>query len=63
MRGRGLRPEAITAGGDLHPALKMNDSVVCLHYTQNLRKGKRYFLYKIEYLFYNNLINSTEGKG
>jgi hypothetical protein len=30
FRGRGLGPGAITAGGDLHPALKMNDSVVIL---------------------------------
>ena len=53
LRGRGLKAAAITAGGDFHPALKMNDSIVSVYYILALKKCKRFLLYKKEYLFYN----------
>jgi hypothetical protein len=40
FRGRGLGPGAITAGGDLHPALKMNDSVVIPFLQEKKNKKK-----------------------
>ena len=45
--------EAVTAGGDLHPALKMFDSVLILLYRFEEKTQEENNLYKLECLFYN----------
>ena len=55
--------QMLTAGGDFHPALKMNDSVVALYYTHPAGKCNPFFSQRpsggVNFLKKGQKINST----